>query len=256
MISFARNYDIFFKKYIILTKRYCKSNENFQLIEHPNLNLLNVLLTLFYFLKIVMERVVKRFLMQNQGESDDTKQTEFDELKQGVQMMRYEILNDMKKSREENLRNMRVINSGMEFVADEMINTKNPDSHEINKGTYKQFLSYKEILKINQQLFYENEKYLEPESPKTNYDDVFQLKRQSSTKSCSDSSEKTGEDTSSTDVLLQSKDIKETYVSNKNNNNKFSNISYNLHKIIEESEKSTDDVNSKNNCNNKSDIIN
>ena len=50
-----------------------------------------------------MERVVKRFLMHNQTDADDPKQNEYDSFKQELSTIRYEMMNDMKKSRKENL---------------------------------------------------------------------------------------------------------------------------------------------------------
>ena len=78
-----------------------------------------------------MERVIKRYLMQNQGDSDDPKQNDFEELKQDLQTIRYEILNDMKKTREETSRNMNIINNGIHFVAEELLN----NSFNNNSGT-------------------------------------------------------------------------------------------------------------------------
>jgi hypothetical protein len=74
-----------------------------------------------------MERVVKRYLMHNQGEVDDLKQSECEEIKQDMQLMRYEIKNDMKKSREDTIRNMLIINNGMQFIAEELIEQCNSD---------------------------------------------------------------------------------------------------------------------------------
>ena len=90
-----------------------------------------------------MERVVKRFLMHNQGDSDDPKQNEFDDLKQDLQMMRYEMLNDLKKSREDNMRNMFVINGGIQFLAEEIL-TNSINKENLNSAIvrYKELLSH------------------------------------------------------------------------------------------------------------------
>lgn len=68
-----------------------------------------------------MERVVKRYLMHNQGDSEDPKQNDFDELKQDLQQIKYEIVNDMKKSREDSIRNAFIINNGIQFLAEELL---------------------------------------------------------------------------------------------------------------------------------------
>ena len=48
-----------------------------------------------------MQRIVKRFLLHKQRETDEVGETDFEELKQDLQMVRYEMINDLKKSREE-----------------------------------------------------------------------------------------------------------------------------------------------------------
>ena len=40
-----------------------------------------------------MERVIKRFLLHNNRENEDVRESDFDELKQDVQMVRFEMLN-------------------------------------------------------------------------------------------------------------------------------------------------------------------
>ena len=88
-----------------------------------------------------MERVVKRFLMHNQGDSDDPKQNEFDDLKQDLQLLKYDMLNDLKKSREDNMRNMFIINGGIQFLAEEILN------NNINKDNLDSaFARYRELL--------------------------------------------------------------------------------------------------------------
>ena len=42
-----------------------------------------------------MERVAKRFLLHNKREKEDVKESDFDELKQDIQMVRHELNNDM-----------------------------------------------------------------------------------------------------------------------------------------------------------------
>jgi hypothetical protein len=105
-----------------------------------------------------MERVVKRYLMHNQGDSDDSK-NEFDELKQDLTSIRYQMINDMKKSREDTIRNMFIINRGINFVADELIN-KNQNLIKVNEASLQR---YKELqiahnLLFNSMSFSTNEK--------------------------------------------------------------------------------------------------
>ncbi|RMZ99071.1 hypothetical protein BpHYR1_036937 [Brachionus plicatilis] len=68
-----------------------------------------------------MERVVKRYLMHNQGDSDDPKQNDFEDMRQDLQQVKYDIVNDLKKTREESLRNAFTINNGIQYIAEELL---------------------------------------------------------------------------------------------------------------------------------------
>ena len=66
-----------------------------------------------------MERVVKRYFLHNQGSDlDDPKQNEFDDIKAELQTMRYEMISDMKKSKEDSARNMYIVNGSIQFIAE------------------------------------------------------------------------------------------------------------------------------------------
>ncbi len=60
-----------------------------------------------------MQRIVKRFLLHKQREKDEVGEADFDELKQDLQMVRYEMNNDLKRYREENYRLFTHIHSGI-----------------------------------------------------------------------------------------------------------------------------------------------
>jgi hypothetical protein len=60
-----------------------------------------------------MQRIVKRFLLHKQRETDEVSEADFDELKQDLQMVRYEMLNDLKRYREENYRLIAHIHDGI-----------------------------------------------------------------------------------------------------------------------------------------------
>lgn len=109
-----------------------------------------------------MERVVKRYLMHNQGDSDDPKQSDLEEFKQDLQTMRYEMLNDMKKSKEVNLRNSFMINNSVQFVAEEIMNNYKTENKEILQLSVKRF---KSLINLNQNLL------ANTESPTTNSQD-------------------------------------------------------------------------------------
>jgi len=95
-----------------------------------------------------MERVVKRYFLHNQGSDlDDPKQNEFDDIKAELQTMRYEMISDMKKSKEDSARNMYIVNGSIQFIAEEvMINYKNDcEDHQ-------SLLRYRELLNAHQYL--------------------------------------------------------------------------------------------------------
>jgi hypothetical protein len=68
-----------------------------------------------------MQRIVKRFLLHKQRESDDVKENNFEELKQDLQMVRFEMLNDIKKSEEETLKYISLIHNGVAIIGDEIL---------------------------------------------------------------------------------------------------------------------------------------
>lgn len=102
-----------------------------------------------------MERVVKRYLMHNQGDLEDPKQNDFDEFKLDLQQIKYEIVNDMKKTREDNTRNMFIINSGVQFLAEELLNNylNSHKDHFKEKNSIENdspFKKFKEFISSNQ----------------------------------------------------------------------------------------------------------
>ena len=68
-----------------------------------------------------MERVVKRYLMHTQNDTDDDlKLNELEDLKQELQIMKYDIVNDLKKLKEDNIKNANMLNNSLQFVAEEV----------------------------------------------------------------------------------------------------------------------------------------
>jgi hypothetical protein len=82
-----------------------------------------------------MQRIVKRFLLHKQRETDEVGETDFEELKQDLQMVRYEMINDLKKSREETLRLIHHISSGLIIIGDELFLSK----ESLNSNKFKEF---------------------------------------------------------------------------------------------------------------------
>jgi hypothetical protein len=68
-----------------------------------------------------MERVVKRYLMHSQGDSDDPKLNELEDLKQELQALKFEIGNDLKKTKDENFKNSNFMNNYLHFMGEEII---------------------------------------------------------------------------------------------------------------------------------------
>lgn len=72
--------------------------------------------------KKVMQRVAKRFLLHNHREKDNVKESDFDELKQDVQIVRFEMMNDIALINENLLRYSRVLHSGMSLIGEYFLN--------------------------------------------------------------------------------------------------------------------------------------
>jgi hypothetical protein len=70
--------------------------------------------------KVVMQRIVKRFLLHSQRESEGFEK-EFEELKQDLQMIRYEMANDLKRTKEEQFQSMNLMHTGLNLLGDEIL---------------------------------------------------------------------------------------------------------------------------------------
>ncbi len=75
-----------------------------------------------------MERVVKRFLLHNNRETEDIRESDFDELKQDVQMVRFESLSSLRQNKEDAVRYTSILHNGLsilgEFVCQSMQNSE------------------------------------------------------------------------------------------------------------------------------------
>ena len=65
-----------------------------------------------------MERVIKRFLLHNNRENEDVRESDFDELKQDVQMVRFEMLNCLRQNKENAARNTSILHNGLSILGD------------------------------------------------------------------------------------------------------------------------------------------
>lgn len=84
-----------------------------------------------------MQRIVKRLLLHKQRENDDFNDLDFDELKQDLQMIRYEMNNDSKKAREEIIQVLNHINLGIKIIGEEVFKS------DINTDLAKKFKEFK-----------------------------------------------------------------------------------------------------------------
>jgi hypothetical protein len=82
-----------------------------------------------------MQRIVKRFLLHKQRETDDFGEADFEELKQDLQMVRFEMMNDLKRSREETARLVNHINYGVCLIGEEIFR----DSQNENSKKFREF---------------------------------------------------------------------------------------------------------------------
>ena len=67
-----------------------------------------------------MGRVVKRFLLHNNRDNEDIRESDFEELKQDVQMIRFEMLSSLKINKEDTLKYMTLLHNGMSILGDYM----------------------------------------------------------------------------------------------------------------------------------------
>jgi hypothetical protein len=92
----------------------------------------------------VMERVIKRFLLHKQREEqDEIREGDFEELKQDIQMLRFEMLNRLDETRDDLCKSSHLLNEGVLIVGEllsSLINDSNPlikeNFHLFKKGFY------------------------------------------------------------------------------------------------------------------------
>jgi hypothetical protein len=84
-----------------------------------------------------MERVIKRLLLHNNRENDEIKESDFDELKQDVQMIRYDVMNGLKNTKEDAVKYVKMFHTGISLLGDFLFETKD-DTHLLDD-----FTSYK-----------------------------------------------------------------------------------------------------------------
>jgi hypothetical protein len=83
-----------------------------------------------------MQRIVKRFLLHNQRESDGFEK-EFQELKQDLQMIRYEMTNDLKRAKEDSYHSQHLIHAGLNVLGDEVFRDSTNEANLARFNEYK-----------------------------------------------------------------------------------------------------------------------
>jgi hypothetical protein len=84
-------------------------------------------------LQKVIQRIVKRFLLSKQRESDDVNETDFEELKQDLQMIRFEIANQLRNNNDDTMRYISLIHNGIVILGEEILKNEENDSEIIKK---------------------------------------------------------------------------------------------------------------------------
>ena len=86
-----------------------------------------------------MDRVIKRFLLHKQREEQEVvRERDFEELKQDIQMLRFEMLNRLEETRNDLHKNSQLLNEGIVIVGELLSNILN-DSNPLVKENFHLF---------------------------------------------------------------------------------------------------------------------
>ncbi|CAF0978236.1 unnamed protein product [Adineta steineri] len=87
----------------------------------------------------VMERVIKRFLLHKQREEqDEIREGDFEELKQDIQMLRFEMMNRLDETRDDLAKNSLLLNEGV-LVVGELLSSLTRDTNPLIKDNFHLF---------------------------------------------------------------------------------------------------------------------
>jgi hypothetical protein len=87
----------------------------------------------------VMERVIKRFLLHKQREEqDEIREGDFEELKQDIQMLRFEMMNRLDETRDDLTKNSILLNEGV-LVVGELLTTLSRETNPSVKENFQLF---------------------------------------------------------------------------------------------------------------------
>ena len=81
----------------------------------------------------VVERVVKRFLLHNNRENEDIRESDFDEIKQDIQMIRFEMITDIRRTREDQLRYVSLLHNGLSLLGEFMIMNRSNEQQKYDE---------------------------------------------------------------------------------------------------------------------------
>lgn len=90
-----------------------------------------------------MERVVKRFCLQNTRDNEEIRESDFDELKLDFQAFKTEIQNDIKKTNNQTLKFASIFRDGISVLGDYIFNES--ESKDVDLDELKIFELYKNI---------------------------------------------------------------------------------------------------------------
>jgi len=87
----------------------------------------------------VMERVIKRFLLHKQREEqDEIREGDFEELKQDIQMLRFEMMNRLDETRDDLAKNSLLLNEGV-LVVGELLTSLTRETNPLIKENFHLF---------------------------------------------------------------------------------------------------------------------
>ena len=185
-----------------------------------------------------MERVIKRLLLHNNRENDEIKESDFDELKQDVQMIRFDVMNGLKSTKEDALKYVKMFHNGISLLGDFLFESKNDDENHLYDD-FRVYKTHEKKLELELELIKNPNKILaiqsskndetssqNSHSPTDSTDPILNNSSYSSKQDDNiDESNSNGNNSSLKDPLIQDEDIIENVHELKEEENNFENKS-------------------------------
>lgn len=76
-----------------------------------------------------MDRVVKRFLLHNHNDSDEIKESDFEEVRQDIQEIRIEMANNVRAAKESLMSYMTRLHKGINLIGEHFVRDNSGSSH-------------------------------------------------------------------------------------------------------------------------------